>query len=288
MTTRFFFICKFLCVPLFISAQAIFDIPDSLYEAGNFRQASIEYERSVFMADNYQNKGIARYRKALCEKQMHEFRKAFDILTSISFISMPDTLKENIIHERVLCGYLAGYFKEAESDLILYENKIKDKKIRKEISLLAVLIANELNDYQGADSLGEIYVNQYAPVEKKDSLLQVMEGIYNNKNLPKLKNTRTAWWLSFVPGLGHAYAGKIGEGMLSFLVNASFLAFGAYEVYTGYYLTGYLVGAGGLSKFYFGNRERVNYLINKRNYMETRSFNNKAKKIFLQTAEEFD
>jgi hypothetical protein len=85
-----------------------------------------------------------------------------------------------------------------------------------------------------------------------------------------------------IPGLGQAYAGNTIEGALNFTISLAFLSFGVYEIFEGFYITGYFVGAIGLNKVYFGGHARTTFLLHRNNYKKQRIFCTKIKNILVQ------
>lgn len=73
----------------------------------------------------------------------------------------------------------------------------------------------------------------------------------------KHKNPETARWLSLIPGLGHFYAGAVGEGFFSMALNAASIAFVAMELSSGLYVGAFLGGGILLSQTYLGATERA-------------------------------
>ena len=75
------------------------------------------------------------------------------------------------------------------------------------------------------------------------------------------KNPETARWLSLIPGLGHFYAGAVGEGFFSMALNAASIAFVAIELSSGLYVGAFLGGGILLSQTYLGATERAIQLL---------------------------
>lgn len=77
----------------------------------------------------------------------------------------------------------------------------------------------------------------------------------------KRKNPDTARWLSMIPGAGHFYAGKVGEGIFSLFLNAASIGFIALELSSGLYVGAFLGGGILLSQPYLGGTERAIQLV---------------------------
>lgn len=285
MKIKFYFTCIFLCGLFFpTKGSGTFKLADSLYLSGQFYDAAIEYERVI-----YQNIGIvhsnhARYRKALSLKQIGNYSKALGSLKEIQYWAVPDSLTFPYFYETALCAYLHGSFMETEkalSNLLHWNNLTLEEK--RCLHALLVLAYNEMGKYDsGYKSFTQLI--DILPITgiERENAQQIIDQVYARKNLPRLKKEKTQEVLNYLPGLGHVYAGNWKEGLLSFSLNLSSLAFGAYQVYLGYYITGYFGGAIPLNKFYFGSRTRAAFLLEKYNYEEKRRFNKQVKDVLLR------
>lgn len=89
------------------------------------------------------------------------------------------------------------------------------------------------------------------------------------ENGKKLKNPDAARWLSMIPGVGHFYAGAVGEGFFSMVLNAAAISFIALELSSGLYVGAFLGGGILLSQPYLGGTERAIQLVNEYNYGST-------------------
>ena len=95
---------------------------------------------------------------------------------------------------------------------------------------------------------------------------KIVDNLYQRKNLPHIRSAKKAEnWSRFIPGSGQIYAGKAGEGIVNFLINASLLAFSAHQAINGFYITGYLAGLGFFNKTYQGGIKRSGILATQKN-----------------------
>jgi hypothetical protein len=108
-------------------------------------------------------------------------------------------------------------------------------------------------------------MQNFAP-EKEAEMQQMVNNLYSRRNLPRIRSIKKAEnWSRFLPGSGQIYAGKTGEGIVNFLLNASILAFSAQQAYNGFYITGYLAGLGFFNKTYQGGIKRSGILASQKN-----------------------
>ena len=183
-------------------------------------------------------------------------------------------------YEKILCYILFGAFVEAQSAIDEMYLSLPDTALTTSTLVLQILVYNELQQWDNARQTALFYANTF-PSPQREDMQTMIEQMYAKENLPKLKSEKVSRVLAFVPGLAHIYAGYWMEGTVSFLLNSAVLAFGVYQAYHGYYITGYLLGAGILSATYFGGFNRAEQLRQKRNEESIRLFNNHAKKILL-------
>lgn len=269
-------------MPCLSSAQefSTFDRADSLYFAGDFARAALEYERVIFESETPDDFNIAIFRRVQCFKQMQQFDKASAELQRIRLFTLNPDQTVEFYYERILCHYLNSAFNAALGAVEEMYFNVADSSLCNATLILQVLVYNELQQWDQAKQAALAYARTFSSPERENMEAAIHE-LYAKKNLPRLKKKSVAQVLAFVPGLAHMYAGYWLEGSVSLLLNAAVLAFGVYEVLNGYYITGYLLGAGTLSATYFGGFSRSYHLLQKRNYERIRVFNNQVKKELL-------
>ncbi len=279
MTIRLHCTFMFLCA-LFTgsNAQNIFRNADSLFLAESYMNASIEYERVIFSTNDHLVTNHSLYRKAICYKALGQYSRASQQLLRIAYYGTTDSSQYLYHYESALCSFLAGKFEDTKSQLLQIKQYTKDTSLINKIFLLEALNNNELGDYIEAKKSFDHYFRINYSTNRADSLKLLFDKYYSKKGIPRMKSQKTADVLEYIPGLGMLYAGYPILGSFNFLLNAVCLAGGIYEVYYGFYFTGYFAGAAILSKFYFGGRSLTEKLLVKHNYLEKRRFNDKVRK----------
>ena len=260
---------------------AVFRKADSLFAAQDFTRAALEYERVIFGATDPDIINAALFGRVQSFKQMQEFARASGELRRIRLFMLNPEQLVDYFYEKILLYYLAGSFSEARGAIGAMYFSIPDSALSKNTLMLQVLVYNELQEWDLARQTALRYAHNL-PSPQRETMESLIEQLYSERNLPNLRSQRVANVLAFVPGLGHIYAGHWLEGMVSFLLNSAALAFGVHQVLSGYFITGYLVGAGTLSATYFGGFGRASFLVDKHNYRVTRSFNNHVRKRLLE------
>lgn len=265
-TIKFFFSFIFLC-GIFLSSKATGLKCDSLFASGQYFEASIEYERMIFNAENQANVYYYKYKKALCYKKLKNFDRALDELQPMYFPNSNDSLFQRVCYEQSLCFYLNGEPAKALWKIDEYFHRSADTASHRIFMPVRLLCLNETLQWNKAQEcfMSFIKMQHFAP-EKEAEMQQMVNNLYKKRNIPHIKSIKKAEnWSRFLPGSGQIYAGKTGEGIVNFLINASILTFAAQQAYNGFYITGYLAGLGFFNKTYHGGIKRAGILVSQKN-----------------------
>ena len=271
---KFFFSFIFLCGISLISRSATIE-GDRLYESGNYFEASIEYERQIFYAQNQTDINLLKYKKALCYKKMGEYGRSLEELQPIFFSNQADSLYQYISYELALCNFLNGDSARALWKIEEYFHQSKDSASFFHFLPIKILALNETMKWEEAKRSFLQFVDmQNLSTEKQAEMEKIVNELYSKKNLPKIKSVKKAEnWSRFLPGAGQMYTGNVGEGVINFLINASVLTFAGIQAYNGFYITGYLGGLGFFNKTYHGGIKRAGVLANQTNEKQLSNFN---------------
>lgn len=278
MKKLFYTTCIFLCANISIKASDLLTTPDSLFQKGNYAEAILEYERAIFLTESDSIQNIARLKKTKCLRSIGNYADAYLETTKLD-LSKQNSFYEENIYESAICAYLFEHYNEA---LIWIEQlkTIPNFTKQKEILLIETLSNSQLKQWENAHNAANTYINIAYLNEQRTNKINEINNIFTHK-LPRLKNEKVLEYLMIVPGLGQAYTGYPFEGLLNAGMNLSFLAFGAYQFYYGFYITGYFTGALGINKVYFGGQSRSHFLLEKHNYEELKKFDANLKNTLL-------
>lgn len=241
------------------------------------------YERAIYYGLDPAGRTTALLSKAECLKRSNELGEAASTLTRVPYPDIHDTLAVRARYQSALVAYLQSDFRQAESEMLQMAFYTRDTMLYRDYLFLKVLILNEQSKWSEArTALEEMIRYSDATRDVKDSLLQLAGDWYSIKNIPRLKKAETAQkWATFLPGSGHIYAGYVGEGLMNFALQAASLGMIGYHVYISHFFTAFTVGSGLFQHFYFGGINRVQFLVEKRNYKNRRSFNDPMKMMVL-------
>lgn len=273
-TVKYLLTCTFLCVTFLTKAQ--FEKADSLKAAGNFKIAALEYERVV-----YQNLGPEIINKALlykglCLKTQGKFNEAFNTFNRANLFLVQDSLNFRIRYELSLAAYLSDNYPAAQAQLTQIEYFFKDNGYN-DVLYLHILTLNAMRKWDEA----KVKYEQYA---KNNNIALSAEEAYSFLPKTKLKNPDKAEKISyFLPGIGQMYAGYFGKGLISSLIQAGLVGFGAYSLYEGYFFTGALTGIGLFYSFYTGGARHAKYLAMRKNEELTDKYNEPIKEAILES-----
>jgi tetratricopeptide (TPR) repeat protein len=256
---------------------------DSLYAKGDYYAAGNFYQKASFYSLFYKNRIALLLKKVDCLKQEGRFSEAEELISRTG-TELSDSLLSCLFSQGALCSYLAGDYKKAESYILQLEYRLSDKTLLKNHLVLLALILNEQARWNEARYRLIEYISYLASSDslmRKDDLEKI-DHLYFSKNYPHLKNPHRARVFShIIPGWGQIYAGAVSEGIFSFMINAALLSATVVGIYFHYYITSIVAGNFLFGKFYLGNVNRAEFLVNKRNYIKANRFNQHLKEEIL-------
>ena len=257
---KYFTTFIFLCVLATVTKAQSFSTADSLFAARDYERAAVEYERCVFLSETRATTHDALLRKAQCYKQVGCYDRAAATLERCA-------RDNNDYAQLALCHYLAADFARAVAAVEDY--RMLADTIDENVLLIQILALNELGRYDSALAIAQSFMGHR------------LDSCYAAR--PHLKNEKTAWYLSLLPGLGHVYAGQVGLGIASFTMNAAVLGFAVWQVLEHCWLTAWLGGAGLLSATWPGSMRSAEYYVRKYNYSRSSQYNAELRSKILQT-----
>jgi hypothetical protein len=218
---------------------------------------------------------------------MNDFEKALDELQPIYFSNPKDSLYQLVSYEQSLCFYLNGQPARALWKIDEFIHRSADSAAYESFLPIKILSLNQTQQWEKARNSFLLFaqMQDFSP-EEKTELEQTIFNLYDEENRPRMKSVKKAENLSrFFPGVGQMYAGKTGEGIVNFLINASILTFAGFEIYNGFYITGYLAGLGFFNKTYHGGIKRAGDLATQKNKELMVDFNSRITSLILSNFE---
>lgn len=257
---RYCTIYIFLFATAIVASAQSTALADSLSAAGCYERAAVEYERCAYRSLSLDEQRHALQQKAGCEKAVGRYAAAAHTIGRYAY-SAAD------YYQQALCHYLASDLDAATASLD--HARLLADTLREDILLLQVLTLNAMQQFDSARQVASLLADTYRRSSGID-IAPLLDSLYALR--PAMKSERTAWWLSFIPGLGHFYAGEYAVGSAAFLLNAAVLGFGIWQVFERCYITAYVGGAGLLSATYLGAMRSAEHYVRKRNHDRTAAF----------------
>ena len=253
-----------------------FEQADSLFRLRLYSEACVAYEQIVYEnSGNESIKAKALLKKSYCYKAELNYSQIDVILSRCNVNELNDTIKSQILFERSFACYMTEKFAKAKEHILPIFNINSTPEIEKASTLLYSLILNELCEWDESKNNLISYLKR-AELEnnkQRDSLIQVVNIMYQKKNIPKLKKVKTGRLMSFIlPGTGQTYAGKPQKGLVSLSLVALSGTFIYFNV-VGQIYTSTAVGIYLFSYFYTGNVNQVKPLVEKRNNSKKNEYN---------------
>jgi tetratricopeptide (TPR) repeat protein len=267
-------ICTFLCATPSISQDfpglRAMDAADSLFAAGEYFVASIEYERCYFLSDDPLLRTRANLAKAAALKQMGRFENArSDLQRSLPFAGT-DSLRFLVLYELAFCSFMAGDHPGAASYIrqagYFFPGRQSELRLLEALTMVQMERWTDLNE-QLAKWLSEHLDGDQDALERAEGIVVEITGLTAAGALPRQRNPEKARLMStFLPGLGHAYAGEAGKGLLN--ASSQLISLGLFGIlaWNGFYVSSLTVGLSMFQSFYFGGIRQAGELAGATNW----------------------
>ena len=214
-----------------------------------------------------------------CYKSEARFGMALEEINSVLndtslILSLPKELLYEVKFQQAFCLFLidscSASIKSISNLLTEYPDSIHSKNT----ALLSVFDLNHLENYiESRNKLTEYLLYHHGDTagtytNYRQAITTPYKSVRKTKNLAR-----------FLPGAGFIYSGKPAQGFTSLALNAVFLGYAAYSIYTGYYVTAVLTGVNNWMRFHSGGVRASVSLASK--------YNTHAKKMCLQSLDNF-
>lgn len=239
---------------------------DSLFAAGDYFAAAIEYERCFFLSDDAIQRTMANLAKVSAHKQLGRFEQArTDLQRSLPFAGA-DTLRFRVLYELAFCSYMAGDHSGALSYVqqtrYFFPGQADRLRLIEALALVRLERWNDLHEaldsWYGAfgetsEPPGDDAVAVASNYGTKPALLAEIKKMTSPDALPVQRDPGRARMMStLLPGLGHVYAGEPGKGLLNASSQLVSVGITGILAWNGFYIAGITIGLGMFQSFYFG------------------------------------
>lgn len=260
-------------------SPALFAFADSLYNAGDYFFASIEYERIYYLAPEREVRTTANLKKVQALKQLGSFGKAGrDIRRSLPFVTDGES-GFNILYEMAFCAYMEKDYASSLLALDQISHSASGQTNLAKTRLLRGLVYTQMEDWAGLAS----HLDAWCPDESQAvRLMDSLRFVLVEAERFRQKSVRKARMLStFLPGTGHLYAGRPGKGALNAFSQAASLGSAVLLAANGYYISTFAVGLSLFQSFYFGGIRQAGSLAESSNEHELAALKQKVAGMLL-------
>ncbi len=254
--------------------NGIFNQWSALMGAREYRSASVEAERVYFHSSERITRMKALLARTWALKHLGDFDRAFENLRRASPRGLSQELQYQIHHERTLLMYLREDWEGVLAESARLNHMVRNPDWQLLSGYLPILALLELERWEEAHTEMQIYLD-------KLEIAGPLPGSPPDRISPR----RAALLSTFLPGSGQMYAGKTGEGLGSLSLQLVSLGWGAYNFYTGYYVTALFTGGGLFQAFYFGGIDRAEHHATERNRIASAEFNREVTAWILNLVE---
>ncbi len=268
----------FQSISISVKSQS-FSIVDSLVLEKKYEEASLACEELVFR-HREDSEVMAELLLMKCKflEQTGKYAQIPPLLARLDGIRLNDTLKAKVYLEKGLGYYLSDNFEMAEKSVLpVFNIEYVPKDVLVSGAILYAMALGESGKWTEAGAFLSNFIHNDLQAEEKlkQELMYQVATLYSEEKIPEMKSIRKAKVLSLiVPGLGQAYNGDYGKGLLNLLLVSGSGTWITWNVLNSTYLTAATAGVYVFLYFYFGGANQSSWLVPAKNNKKKILFNN--------------
>jgi len=255
------------------------NIADSLFNLNLYVDAAIEYEKAYFYNKLEVERVHIIFKKAKCEKLSLRYSAEIKTLNRINISKCTDSVVCFAYYELAFANYMINNYAKANDLLERAHSLPINNQQYNACIFLHGLVLNELNEYEFAKTkFKEYFRNRF----NAKQLFTVIDSLYADENIPKLKSIKRARRLSlFLPGAGLFYAKKPSKAIVNVSLLLAATVYTAYNVSITNYVTAITSGLYFMKYFYIGGVNQLYTEIPSYNNKISQRFNNSVKQVLI-------
>jgi tetratricopeptide (TPR) repeat protein len=237
-----------------LSASTLSDAEDA-YERGDYATARRLFFEVIAGAPDERTATLSRYREAQCALELRQFDSALDAFGRL--VSSSDTgIASRARFMTGLVHYRRGDYDEARRVWADVVRTVEDSNIAAQAQFAAGWCAVRFGDVATAtDDFGRV-VLLFSGSDSARRAGEMLERLRGAAPLERRSEGKAALLSTFLPGSGQVYAGRVGNGCLSFVLNGLAAYALTRSLATRRWWDATFVFALG-SRFYFGGRRNA-------------------------------
>ena len=126
LKTRYLLIYILLCCPYLIKGEVKHHLADSLFNAQQYGQAAIEYERIIYEMSNDSTQWYAIFKKITCYKKLKRYTDAKLLIEKYIAQTIPDSFKFDAYMQAIVCSFLDNQLEDSKFYTQLLEQQCPD------------------------------------------------------------------------------------------------------------------------------------------------------------------
>lgn len=270
---KYSLVCIFLFVPFLTKAQQ--NLADSLFSTQDYYQASLSYERALYVNDQPELRNSLLLKKTYCLKALSWYEEAYKNLLRANLFTDSDSSNFEHRYEIVLNAYLAGDYDIAYNHIKQLNHFIESEIFLMRAAYLEILILNEMLKWDEAKDRLVAYNTSHQVDINVDSLYEFLK----KPQIRKLKKTESL--ATIAPGLVQVREGKVLQGLTSAAIRGSLVYLVIKELIAHYLFSGAFTGVAVYYLFYQGGVQYAIKLTQQRNAEKIEAYNRGIRNIIL-------
>ena len=256
--------CILISVFLFslVHSDIALSFGERFYDKQLYDEAITEYKRYIFFNPHGEQTSAAYSKIALAYRNQQEWLSAIEAFRMAILTAQSDSLRYEAELALAVTYIANGNYSAAELVLLKLEMTIPPQHIKQRAAFLRGIATLYANKWDHAKEAFEAYfLSDPDPFlqAKVDSLIEETKHFY-------YRSPESARQLSMIiPGLGQIYAGDWGNGINSFVLNGSMIAWMGYKVFNRYFSDAWVIYYFLFRRYYAGNMYNAARIVEEKN-----------------------
>ncbi len=249
LNRSYIYLLTLFTIPLY-GKDIVLNLADKFFDLGFYEEAITEYKRYIHFNSAAVEVSYAYYKIGLAYRNKHNLKGSLEALEASAQAAICDSIREERKIDIAVTYIASRRYNKAKFILLKLISFSNVPCIRRKASLFLGIAHLYCYEWKSAkDALG-IYFREGGNTvfaHTVDTLLSSAENF-------NYKSPTTAKWLStFIPGTGQMYAGNVGDGINSLMLNGANIYFIVFKLLKEEYGNAYIIYFFLFRRYYFGN-----------------------------------
>jgi TM2 domain-containing membrane protein YozV len=238
-----------ISIPL-CGKDVVIDLADRLFDLGFYEEAITEYKRYIHFNAATSEDSYAYYKIALSYRKDNKLKESLQALEASAHAAISDSIREKRKIDMAVTYIAEGKYDKAKFILLKLISFSDIVEIRRKASLFLGIAHIYCYEWESARDALQVYFKEGG----NTVFAHAVDTLLSSAEKMNYKSPTTAKRLStFIPGTGQMYAGNVGDGVNSLLLNGANIYFIIYKLLKEEYGNAYLIYFFLFRRYYFGN-----------------------------------